>query len=139
MQFRVQGRKLQFIRSVYNKETKRCDQNLIGSMSASGDELPPISQLEKLSDIEVKELADYLAKRAALLLAATRAIKVQSSGYSLSSLAAVINTGEPITEQQATEIWDGLAAVTKAMKKAGHKKPGKTAPPPSLPTSTPSE
>jgi hypothetical protein len=129
MQFRVQANKLQFIRSVYNSEKRRCDQKLVGSMPAHQDEFPSDDTVKNLSADERKELADYLQARAAKKLSDNRITKIQIAGYSLSGLADAIQSVDAITESQAKEIWEGLAKVSKALKKAGHTKPAKpTAP-----------
>ena len=122
MQFRVQANKLQFIRSVYSSEKKRCDQKLVGSMPANKDEFPSDDDVKNLSAYEKKELSDYLQARAAKKLADNRINKIHVAGYSLSGLADAI----AITDSQAMEIWEGLAKVSKALKKAGYPKPGKS-------------
>lgn len=126
MQFRVQARKLQFIRSVYNKETKRCDQKLVGSMSAGSDKMPPDDQLEMLTDKERQELAAYLKNKAEKNLAAVASISAEHIGENLIFATHGILAGEPLSEQQVRAIWDGLAQLTKALKTAGYPKPAKS-------------
>lgn len=123
MQFRVQARKLQFIRSVYNKETKRCDQKLVGSMSAGSDKMPPDDQLEMLTDKERQELAAYLKNKAEKTLAAVASISAEHIGENLIFATHGILAGEPLSEQQVRAIWDGLAHLSKALKTAGYPKP----------------
>lgn len=129
MQFRVQAKKLQFIRSIYNKETKRCDQKLVGSMSAYSDKMPSAEQIEMLTDSEREELSVYLKNKADKNLSDDRAHVVASIGYFLNRTSDAILAGEKIADQQAIQIWEGLAKVSKAMKKAGHPKPVKSVDP----------
>jgi len=125
MQFRVQARKLQFIRSVYNKETKRCDQKLVGSMSADSNQMPSDDQIEMLTDSEREALAVYLKNKAQKALAAIQSIGAEYIGENLILATNGILAGEPLSEQQVSAIWDGLAKLTKALKKAGYPKPAK--------------
>lgn len=126
MQFRVQARKLQFIRSVYNKETKRCDQKLVGSMSAESDKMPTDNQLEMLTDKERQELAAYLKNKAEKTLAAVASISAEHIGENLILATHGILAGEPLSEKQVKAIWGGLAQLTKALKAAGYPKPVKS-------------
>lgn len=125
MQFRVQARKLQFIRSVYNKQTKRCDQKLVGSMSADSHQMPSDDQIEMLTDSERQALAVYLENKAAKSLAAIESISAEYIGENLILATNGILAGEPLSEQQVSAIWDGLAKLTKALKQTGHPKPAK--------------
>lgn len=125
MQFRVQAKKLQFIRSVYNKETKRCDQKLVGSMSAYADKIPSDDQIQMLSDSEREELSVYLKNKADKNLSDTRLRSVEMIGYYINRATDAIAAGEKITDKQATEIWESLAKFSKALKKAGHPKPAR--------------
>lgn len=126
MQFRVQARKLQFIRSVYNKETKRCDQKLVGSMSAYSFKNPSDEQIEMLTDKERQELAAYLKNKAERDLCVSRSYSVELIGENLNLASDGILAGEPLSEQQVMTIWDGLAQLSKALKKAGYPKPVKS-------------
>ena len=125
MQFRVQARKLQFIRSVYNKETKRCDQKLVGSMRAHSNQMPPDDQIEMLTDSERQALAVYLRNKAGKALAAIRSFGAEYIGENLILATDGILAGEPLSEKQVIAIWDGLAKLTTAMKQTGHPKPAK--------------
>lgn len=126
MQFRVQARKLQFIRSVYNKETKRCDQKLVGSMSAYSFKNPTAEQIEMLTDKERQELAVYLKKQAERDLYASRSYSVELIGENLNLASDGVLAGEPLSEKQVSAIWEGLTKLTKALKAAGYPKPAKT-------------
>ena len=127
MQFRVQARKLQFIRSVYNKETKRCDQKLVGSMSAYSDKIQTDDQIAMLTDNERQELAAYLKNKADRNLYASRSYSVELIGENLNLASDGILAGEPLSEQHVMAIWDGLAQLSKALKTAGYPKPAKSA------------
>lgn len=126
MQFRVQARKLQFIRSVYNKETKRCDQKLVGSMSAYSFKNPSDEQIEMLTDKERQELAAYLKNKAERDLYVSRSYSVELIGENLNLASDGILAGEPLSEQQANAIWGGLTKLSKALKTTGYPKPAKS-------------
>lgn len=122
MQFREQAKKLQFIRSVYNQATKRCDQKMVGSISSYAKEMPPDGQLEMLTAKEKIELSAYLAKKKADYEKLMTWSALQNSDKTLSDLADAILSAETVTTEKAAEIWRGVTAVSKALKKAGHPK-----------------
>lgn len=125
MQFRVQAKKLQFIRSVYNPQTKRCDQKLVGSISSYTDKMPSDDSIKMLSDDERNQLSDYLTKKADTNKSDYQRRIVQSISYSINSATDAILADEPLTIDLANKIWESVARLTKALKKTGHPKPTK--------------
>ena len=122
MQFRVQAKKLQFIRSVYNSTTKRCDQKLVGSISRYTNEMPSDDQIEMLTDKERHELSVYLANKKAETQKTMHWSAVYNADKTLSAIADGILSGEAVSDVQAAAIWRGVAAISKALKKSGHPK-----------------
>jgi hypothetical protein len=126
MQFRVQANKIQFIRSVYNPGTKRCDQKLVGTMSRYAGE-PTDDQIKNLTDDEKNQLSAYLKAKTGEVLASKRRMAVNYLAEHIEHGHQAILAGEPIKDP--LELWNQIDALQKALKKAGFKKPAKTAKP----------
>ena len=124
MQFRVQAKKIQFIRSVYNPGTKRCDQKLVGTMGKY-DAKPTDEQIKNLSDDERIQLAAYLKAKADAETASNRTWAVNTFADRMEHVAKLILAGEPVKD--ADGLWTQIDALQKALKKAGFKKPAKAA------------
>lgn len=124
MQFREQGRKVQCIRSTYDPATKRSHQKVIASIDRYVS-VAPGDVLELLDAQEQSDLAAWLKARQERQDASHRATALRLAGYSLDSLAAAVRVADAgtINDDQAAKIWHGLAAVAKALRKAGHPKP----------------
>lgn len=122
MQFRIQGKQLQLIRSVYDSSKKRCVQHVIHTLSKWNDKMPSDDKIEKLTASEKEELSAYFAKKADENLASDRRNSLHSVENKFRALVDAISSSQ-LTEKQSADIWDGLSAVQKAMKKAGHTKP----------------
>lgn len=127
MQFREQAKKIQFIRSIYNPVTKRCDQKMVGSMSRYTGEIPSADQLAMLTDMERLDLSNYLAAKKAKSEKTMHWSAVYHAHERLSVITDAILADEPVKDEQAAAIWAGIAALSKALKKAGHPKPARTA------------
>lgn len=138
MQIREQGRQVQLIRSPYDKEKKRCVQKVVHTFqqrySYSPDDLTKhlsADQLADLSDDEKKTLSDWMKAKTDKVLADGRKIKIIYADTELSAMAdAILSDG--VSDEQAAKIFEGLAKVSKALRKAGHKAP-KKAPPAAAP------
>lgn len=134
MQFRTQAKKLQCIRSIYNKETKRCDQKLICSFPFAGYgiiAMPSANQIENLSDDEKVELSDYLAKWNKSYADSDLALTIKHSS-SISVLAAALGkegAGKILSVELANKYYSQMDALAKALKKLGHARPAKQAKP----------
>lgn len=122
MQFRIQGKQLQLIRSVYDSSKKRCVQHVIHTLDKWTDKMPSDEQIEKLTAIEKIDLSAYFVEKADKSLALSRKSSLSSIGYNFSRLSDAISSSK-LTEEQSANIWAGLSDVQKAMKKAGHTKP----------------
>ncbi|MBD3816329.1 MAG: hypothetical protein IE913_07745 [Halothiobacillus sp.] len=124
MQFREQGKKIQCIRSIYDPAIKRCHQRVICTFDRAAQELPT-EGLEGLTGIERQELAAWFDARQSRNATLLNRQRVNTGGQTLFELAAAIRACE-VTDAEASAIWDGVAEVAKALKKAGHPKPTKT-------------
>jgi hypothetical protein len=134
MQFRNQANRLQCIRSVYNKETKRCDQKLICSIPFIGSgtfNMPSADQIENLSADEVSELSVYLAKlnkdRDDLSLEST--IKYSSSISVLAKALGKEGADKILSDELANKYYSQMDELAKALKKLGYARPAKQAKP----------
>lgn len=123
MQFREQGRKIQCIRSTYDPASKRSNQKVVAAFDRWADTLPSAG-LEDLTDIEHDELTTWFEARRTAKAESGHKIRAQYGGRSLADLAAAIQAaGDTMSADQAAAVWQGLADVSKAMRKAGHQKP----------------
>ena len=124
MQIRVQGRKIQCIRTVYDKEIRRGRQTLVASISRFAKALPS-SGLEKLTDAERQSLDEWLAHRRTESEKTHQYIVLQCAEGHLAELARSIENGDEneLTCAQAEAIWHGMSVVAKALRKAGYAKP----------------
>lgn len=125
MQFRVQGRKLQCLRSIYNSETKRSEQKLIARIPSYLREIPAADEENNLGELtpdEVKQLEIYLSNAKAASDQTHLSLAVKTAPGWLKQLSDGLAT-IPVTPDHANSIWAALDAVSKAMRKAGYKKP----------------
>lgn len=122
MQFRIQGKQLQMIRSVYDTAKKRCIQSVIHTVPRYTDKITSDEQIKNLTDNEKEELSAYLTKTADEKLAFERRIKIAGVGVNFKSLTDAILSVK-LTEEQSASIWSGLSDVQKALKKSGYQKP----------------
>lgn len=120
MQFREQANKIQVLRSVYDPASKRCRQMLAFSFSRYGD--PTAEQLEKLTDAEQQEFAAFMANRQREKDSQMQAFYAAHGTQHLTQLISAVPL---MTDEQAGQIWEKLAALQKALRKAGHKRPEK--------------
>lgn len=125
MQFREQGKKVQCIRSSYDQASKRSHQKVIATFDRQADKISS-ECLSLLTAVEQQELNKWFAARQ--LVTAEKKIKAQacSGAQTLADLAKAI-TAERLTAEQASDIWRGLAAVAKSLRKAGHAQPKRRA------------
>lgn len=140
MQIREQGQQVQLIRSPYDKTKKRCVQKVAhhfpkqyAYLSADINQYLSAEQVSDLSDDEKQTLSDWLKERADKALADGRRYKISGADRTLSDLAdAILSDG--VTPEQAAKITEGLAKVSKALKKkareAARSKPAAPAVPP---------
>jgi hypothetical protein len=118
MQIRQQKRKIQLLRSVYKSDKKRCIQELVGSFDVMAR--PDIELRNKLSGPELDELDAWLRDRDDNELATHQRHILTTLPVDMRVLAA---TTENLNTETANAVWAAIAALTKAMRKAGYKKP----------------
>lgn len=123
MQIREQGRKIQCIRTIYDKGIGRGRQVVVATLSRWSTATPPEDVLAKLNDFEQKQLTDFLAKRREESEASTSRYTATSADSWLATLAKAIKDGQALRSEQADAIWQGMGEVAKAMRKAGYAKP----------------
>ena len=129
MQFREQGKKIQCIRSTYDPASKRSHQKVVASFDRWADKLPSVG-LEELTDTERQELAAWFDARQSAKADRMNQYRASIGGQTLADLADAIRAGGTLTDDQAAAVWRGLAAVAKALRKAGHPKPKRERPAP---------
>jgi len=123
MQFREQGKKVQCIRSTYNRVSKRNDQKMVGSFDRMADNIPTVG-LEQLTALEHEQLKVWFAARQVIRAERANQHRVMSAASSLTTLGESIkSTGAAMTDSEATATWLALAGVARALRKVGHPKP----------------
>ena len=123
MQFREQGKKIQCIRSTYDPATKRSHQKVVTTFDRWADKLPS-DGLADLTDGERQELVAWFEARQSVKAERLNQYRVRSAVLTLQELAQSIKaTGAAMTDSEAALTWNALAAVGKALRKAGHSKP----------------
>lgn len=129
MQIREQGKKIQFIRSTYRPELKKSTSQLVATCGRYARELPP-EEAAKLKPEELEQVKAYFEKKAADEIAWRTRYSVESLPETLQRAVAYLADGGELKPEKAAEIWAGMAALQKALKKAGHPRPAKPKGPP---------
>lgn len=115
MQIREQGRQIQLIKAEYNPEKKRSFAKVIAHIDrATG--VPSDEVWAKLDELEQLQLKTWLASRAS-------AAKKQEAIAAPDLLKGLVDAVPLMAPEAAEQVWQGIAALQKALKKAGHKKP----------------
>lgn len=124
MQIRVQGRKIQCIRSAYDPETKRSRQRVVATLDSYAVKMPS-SGLDNLTDAERAQLSDYLAPRAAEREESTLQYTLETLDRGVERLADAVERGgeDRLQAEVAERTWAAIARLQKSLKKAGHPKP----------------
>ena len=128
MQFRIQGQRIQCIRSVYDTDTKRCKQHLIVSFPKWSDKIPA-DDLADLTPEEHEELKVWWANREAEKEASFNRVYVRSSASDMARMVRCISTEDgagQLTEELTNSIWEQITELQKALRKAGYPKPKAT-------------
>ncbi|EKS4072491.1 hypothetical protein QB142_004534 [Salmonella enterica] len=124
MQIREQGRKIQCIRTVYDKAIGRGRQVVVATVPRWSTSLMPSEDgLVNLTEAEREQLADFLAKRRADSEESTSRYTAMSAETWLITLAKAVREGQTLRPEQAEAIWQGMGEVGKALRKAGYAKP----------------
>ncbi len=130
MQFRIQGQRVQCIRSIYDADIKRCKQKLIASFPKWSAKIPS-DELEGLTDEEHQELSVWWASRKDSQASDMRASTVRYASSQLANLSAAISSDEAagiMTEELAAKIWVEIGSLGKALRNSGYpRKPKKVA------------
>lgn len=123
MQIRIQGNRIQCIRSEYDPTIKRSRQSVVTSFNRWLIE-PPAESLELLTDDEKKELADFMEPIARRMEAASIQTSLRFCSSSIrEAAAAVLADAENKTAEHAPEIWAAIAELEAALREKGFKKP----------------
>lgn len=118
----TQGKRVRLVRSLYDATSKKSKQEQVGSFPLTATECPP-EILEKLTDEEKAQLADWMASKA-------QAEKQQEAKMNARLLPIFISRVTEAVEQQVAELSPDVASaiieaqerLAKAMKKAGYTK-----------------
>lgn len=121
MQFRIQGQRIQCIRSVYDTETKRCKQHLIVSFPKWSDKIPA-DDLTNLTPEEHEELKVWWTNRQSEKEASFNRVYVRSSASDMARMVRSISTEDgasELTEDLASSLWEQITELQKALRKVG--------------------
>ncbi|MFH1493968.1 MAG: hypothetical protein ABIG70_04140 [Pseudomonadota bacterium] len=121
MQIRIQGQKVQLIRSTYDPTLKRCTARVVVSFNKWTDGRLSAEQMALLSDDEKSTLDNWLSDQRIKREQSGRGLAILLADSRLSELADAIRVGKA-TELQAAAIWSGMENVAKALRAGGHKR-----------------
>lgn len=128
MQFREKGKKILCIRTEYRPEAKRT----VGVTIASFDKyasVAPEDVRQKLRDDEALQLNDWLNERAKNQSVDGLKISLSTVAFSArraSKALTVEGVKDGLSIEDADEIWGAIGELSKALRKAGFKKPAST-------------
>lgn len=123
MQLREQGRKIQCIRTVYDKGIGRGRQVVVVTLPRWSTATPADDVLALLTESEREQLTEFLAKRQTEAKESTDRYTVMSADSWMATLSKALNEGKTLRPEQADAIWQAMGEVAKALRKAGHPKP----------------
>ncbi len=125
MQFRIQGQKIQCIRSTYDSEIKRSRQKVVASFDKWTDKMPSVG-LDDFTDEEREELAAWLSQRAEEQTAASKVTALLIAESSIARISAAVASEhalEVLDEALAARVWTEIIELQKALRKAGYPRP----------------
>lgn len=122
MQIREQGRKIQCIRTVYDKTIKRGRQTVVATFPRHIEDMPTTG-LDVLTEAERIELEEWLTQRREATQRKNEVYMINSAEHWLGVITSAIRNGNEISPKQAEIIWNGIGEIGKALRKAGHSKP----------------
>ena len=131
MQFRIQGRKIQCIRSTYDSEIKRSRQKVVASFDKWTDKMPSAG-LDDFTDEEREELAAWLSQRAEEQTEASMVTTLLVADSTIARISAAVASEhalEVLDEALAAKVWTELVDLQKALRKAGYPRPTSKAKP----------
>lgn len=128
MQFRHVGKRIQCIRSIYNKDTKKCEQKQICSIPDTTTAIPePLGVLVDLTNQELNDLAVFLKNRNANARSEELKQLYENAPVLLTDLNEIIkNNSEWINQEWVNLIWERISLFQKSLKKSGFAKPQKS-------------
>lgn len=125
MQFRIQGHKIQCIRSTYDSEIKRSRQKVVASFDRWADKIPS-DGLDDFTPEEHEELKVWWANRQSEKEASFNRVYVRSSTSDMARMVRSISTEDgasELTEELASSLWEQITELQKALRKAGFPRP----------------
>lgn len=128
MQFREKGKKILCIRTEYRPEAKRT----VGVTIASFDKyasVAPDEVRQKLRDDEALQLSDWLNERSKNQSVDGLKSSLSTVAFSASRASkalAVESIKNGLSTEDTDEIWRAISELSKALRKAGFKKPTPT-------------
>ncbi len=129
MQIRVQGQKIQCIRSAYDPQIKRSRQSVVATLDKYADKIPS-EGLEALVDEEMAELRAWFDARAAQRSADDARICLQFAPGWLNRIAGALADEQAdaiLSDEHVAKIWESIGSLQVALRKAGHPRPVKKA------------
>ena len=128
MQFRIQSRRVQLIRTRYDADKKRNVQ-ITPLLSFKQFEQPGQDIWRELNDEETQQLRDWLAQREAQ---SHQVLVAAAASHGAKRIHEVTEAVPQMCPEAAAEVWQALDALRKALTRAGHRRPAKvpTAPAP---------
>lgn len=131
MQIRDKGKSILLIRTEYSKEKKRTFGKTVASFPRFHNQIPAEVR-EKLTPEEIEELESWLKKRTEKQSVDSMRTSLYLAPHTLAAMVQALENEEGranLTPQDAVKIWGHIEALTKALTKAGFKRP-KAAPAP---------
>lgn len=122
MQIRLNGRRVQFLRTYYVAELKRSKQKLLGSVPIGARELPP-ELAAVLTQEECDQFDVYVESEKAAERNAHMAQELDTLPQTLREVAGHVMRGAQLTAAQAKGMWEGMAQLRRQLTKAGYTKP----------------
>ena len=113
MQIRVQGKKIQCIRSEYDPEIKRSRQKVVAAIDRWTDKMPSAG-LDALTDDERAQLSAWLDQKRAEKAEESTAVTLRTLDWSVSRLAGAVERGgeEGLTPEVAARTWEQIALLS---------------------------
>lgn len=127
MQIREKGKKILCIRTVYKSELKRSVGETVATQERWLDRVSDEVR-EALTDDELQQLEKWLKERTESRSADSLKSSLSLVAFSMKRAAEALGDGAiaaELTEEKAADIWQQIAVLQKALKKAGFKKPAK--------------
>lgn len=130
MQFRPQGNRVQVLAyRGYNKEKRRAEVKLLGSFSRTDFSLSD-GLFDALTDGEKEELQSHITAMRQSYDKTIRLSAVRHVSHYMKEVSDSLSNPECaslVTEKVASEMFESIDALTKALRKLGHKKAPKSA------------